>query len=90
MESVAVGGFRKQSDYWQRVEGVLGGYGQGSSANVNGNGNYWSSTWNSNTNAYNLNFNSSVVNPQNNNNKWNGFAVRCVKDWECWSNGIME
>mgnify|MGYP007114139933 FL=1 len=29
-----------------------------------------------------MNFNSSGVNPQNNNNKYNGFAVRCVKNWE--------
>ena len=46
-----------------------------------GNGRYWSSTVNTSNsnNAYNLNFNSSSVNPgTNNNNKYNGYAVRCV------------
>lgn len=42
------------------------------------NGNFWSSTPNSKPNAYNLNFNSTNVNPQNNNNKVNGLTVRCV------------
>ena len=43
------------------------------------NGNYWSSTANSDaTNAYNLNYNTSNTNPQNNNNKANGNQVRCV------------
>jgi uncharacterized protein (TIGR02145 family) len=49
--------------------------------NVGSNGNYWSSTWNSNTNSYNLNFNSSNVNPGNNNNRANGFSVRCVSEF---------
>jgi len=63
--------------------GVLGGNGNGSSVNNAGsNGYYWSSTWNSTTNAYNMNFNSSNVWPQNNNNKNNGFAVRCVEKSE--------
>ena len=62
---------------------MLGGWGNGSSvSNAGSNGRYWSSTWNSNTNAYNLNFNSGSVNPQNNNNKYNGYAVRCVKKSE--------
>lgn len=46
--------------------------------NVGMNGNWWSSTVTNATNARNLNFNASNVNPQNNNNKGNGFAVRCV------------
>ena len=45
--------------------------------NRGNNGNYWSSTENG-TNAYNLNFNSGSVNPANNNNRLNGFSVRCV------------
>ena len=61
---------------------VYSGNFSGSSASnrgSSGNGNYWSSTANSSNNAYNLNFNSSNVNPgTNNNNKYNGFAVRCV------------
>ncbi len=47
--------------------------------NQGSNGNYWSSSPNG-TNAYNLNFNSSSVNPANNNNRANGFSVRCIKD----------
>ena len=46
--------------------------------NRGSNGNYWSSSVNG-TNAYNLNFNSSDVNPANSNNRANGFSVRCVK-----------
>ena len=46
--------------------------------NVGSNGNYWSSTPNGATNAYNLNFNSGNVNPANNNNRYNGFSVRLV------------
>jgi len=41
------------------------------------NGYYWSGSVNS-TNARNMNFNSSAVNP-NNNNRANGFSVRCLK-----------
>ena len=41
-------------------------------------GNYWSKSSSSTTNAYNLNFNSSNVNPRNNNTKANGLTVRCV------------
>ena len=52
----------------------------GTSLNNRGtNGNYWSSTFNSATNAYNLNFNASGVNPQNNNNRRYGFTVRAVQ-----------
>ena len=44
--------------------------------NVGSNGNYWSYASNSQANAYNLNFNSSNLNPLNNNNRANGFSVR--------------
>ena len=47
------------------------------------NGNYWSSTV-SGTNARNLNFNSTVANT-NNNNRANGFSVRCLKDYSMGS-----
>lgn len=56
------------------------GNSNGSSVNNTGtNGNYWSSTPNSgNTNnSWNVNFNSGNLNP-NNNNRNNGFSVRCV------------
>ncbi|MBR3052324.1 hypothetical protein IKG60_01735 [Candidatus Saccharibacteria bacterium] len=46
--------------------------------NAGGNGNYWSSTVNSSENARNLNFNATNVNPENNNNRYNGFSLRCV------------
>ena len=56
------------------------GNGNGQSWNNRGtNGNYWSSSLNSATNGRNLNFNSGGVNPQNNNNRYNGFAVRPVQ-----------
>ena len=57
------------------------GNGNGSSLNNSGsNGNYWSSTPNSNSNnAWNLNFNSSNFNA-NNNNRYNGFPVRPVRE----------
>jgi hypothetical protein len=56
-----------------------GNYNGTSLNNRGSNGNYWSSSFNSATNAYNLNFNSSSVNPQNNNNRRNGFTVRPVQ-----------
>jgi hypothetical protein len=40
---------------------------------------YWSASFNDSTNAYSLNFNSSNVNPQNNNNRRNGLTVRPVQ-----------
>lgn len=45
--------------------------------NVGTNGNYWSATING-TNAYNLNFNSTGSNV-NNNNRSNGMSVRCLE-----------
>ena len=61
---------------------ALGGNRDYSSAGLNNlgsNGNYWSSTVNG-VNAYNPNFNSTAVNPANNNNRANGLSVRCLKD----------
>ena len=48
--------------------------------NQGSNGNYWSSTLNSDNpnNAWNLNFNSSNANV-NNNNRYNGYTVRAVQ-----------
>ena len=61
-----------------------GGYrnnNNGTFNNLGNNGNLWSSTENSSTNAWNrnLNYNNTQVN-RNNNNKQNGFSVRCVRD----------
>ncbi|MBR2543519.1 hypothetical protein IKF03_02910 [Candidatus Saccharibacteria bacterium] len=46
--------------------------------NAGNNENYWSSTVSSATIARNLGFNSTVVNPENENNRYNGFSLRCV------------
>lgn len=43
--------------------------------NVGSNGNWWTFAPNSKTNARNLNFNSTAVNPLNTNNRANGYAV---------------
>ncbi len=47
------------------------------------NGYYWSSSpyASGNTNAGNLNFNAGNVYPLNNNNRGNGFSVRCVQEF---------
>ena len=50
----------------------------GSLNNETTNGNFWSRTVNDSSNAYNLNFNSSNVNPQNNGNRGNGRSLRCT------------
>jgi hypothetical protein len=54
-----------------RESGVL--YGQGIFAY------YWASTPNG-SNAFNLNFYSSIVNPQNTSNRSYGFSVRCFQN----------
>jgi uncharacterized protein (TIGR02145 family) len=53
----------------------------GTYINIGNNGNWWSSTENSTTNAWNrnLNYNNGNSN-RNNNNKQNGFSVRCLRD----------
>ena len=59
----------------------LRNYNSGELASTRSNGYYWSSSPNygGNNNAGNLNFNSGNVNPLNNNNRANGFSVRCVQ-----------
>ena len=51
----------------------------GAFTNMGSNGNYWSAGVASEANSYYLNFNSGNVNPLNNNNRANGFAVRPVQ-----------
>ena len=58
---------------------AAGNYNGTSLNNRGSNGNYWSASFNNSSNAYNLNFNSSNVNPQNNNNRYYGFSVRAVQ-----------
>ncbi len=53
--------------------------------NVGSNGRYWSRTANSTNNAYNLNFNSTNVNPANNNSRYNGYSVRCVAVFQSYN-----
>ncbi len=62
-------------------------YTSGAVTAVGENGNYWSSSpYSSEVNAGNLNFNSGGVYPVNNNNRANGFSVRCVRVFTaaCW------
>ena len=63
--------------------GLPGGYrnNNGNYNNMGNNGYFWSSTENNNNNAWNrkLNYNNSEIN-RNNNNKKNGFSVRCIRD----------
>ena len=57
------------------------GYGAGSSWSYRGSlGDYWSSSFYSARNARSLFFNSGGVNPQLNNRRYNGFAVRPVQN----------
>jgi len=49
--------------------------------NMGTNANYWSATESSGTNAWNRNLNSTESRSnRNNNNKTNGFSVRCLQD----------
>jgi uncharacterized protein (TIGR02145 family) len=52
---------------------------------------YWSSTQHSAEGAFHLTYNTTVVNPQNNADRINGFAVRCVKscDGPTFNAGII-
>ncbi len=51
----------------------------GSLTNNGTSGYYWSSVQSSSTSANNMRFNSSSVNPINDNNKLYGFNLRCVR-----------
>ena len=56
------------------------GYRSGTSLGSRGSrGNYWSSSLNSQTNGYRLNFDSGGVYPANDNNRFLGFSVRAVQ-----------
>ena len=53
-------------------------FGDGSLNNRGSNGNYWESKANNANNAYDLNFNSGNLNPQDNWDKGRGFSIRCL------------
>jgi hypothetical protein len=65
------------------ISALPGGYrnNNGNFNNIGNNANFWSSTESNRNNAWNrnLNYNNAEVN-RNNNNKQNGFSVRCVRD----------
>jgi uncharacterized protein (TIGR02145 family) len=72
--------FMKKSDHSVYVFFPASGGYNGTSLNGRGtNGYYWSSSFYSTTYAYDLNFNSSSVNPQNDNGRRFGFTVRPVQ-----------
>jgi hypothetical protein len=52
--------------------------GNGGLNNVGSNGYSWSSSPNGSSNGYFLNFNSTSVNPSNNNSRTYGFLARCI------------
>jgi len=60
---------------------AAGNWNSGTFNNRPNNGNFWTSFQNDASNAWNrnLNYNNATLN-RNNNNKTNGFSVRCVKD----------
>ncbi|MBQ6410245.1 hypothetical protein IJI18_03305 [Candidatus Saccharibacteria bacterium] len=57
---------------------VSGNYNSGTAYRQGTYGNFWSSTYYSATNMYNMNVSGTGVNPQNNNNRNNGKSVRCL------------
>ncbi|MDO5480638.1 MAG: hypothetical protein Q4F58_03160 [Candidatus Saccharibacteria bacterium] len=57
---------------------VSGNYNSGTANRQGTYGNFWSSTFNSTSNMYNMNVSGTAVNPQNNNNRNNGNSVRCI------------
>lgn len=73
--------YNKHSDYFNALPSGNRNNNDGTFNNLGNNGNYWSSTQNGTSNAWNrnLNYNNANCN-RNNNNKQNGFAVRLIKD----------
>ena len=72
--------FMKKSDHSVFVFFPASGYYNGTSLYSRGTrGYYWSSSFNSATDAYGLGFDSSSVSPQSNNRRRNGFTVRPVQ-----------
>lgn len=54
----------------------------GTSNNLGTNANFWTATENDATNAWNRNLNTgNAQSNRNNNNKTNGFSVRCLQNW---------
>jgi len=58
---------------------LYSGYiGSGSLNRTSSEGDYWSSTANSSSHAYNLDFDSSGVSPSNRSLRYSGFSIRCL------------
>jgi hypothetical protein len=75
-----VGLYLQSKTNGNRLFFACSGYGNGTSWNGRGsNGHYWSASFNSARNARNLVFDSGGVNPQVNNDRYYGFAVRPVQ-----------
>jgi uncharacterized protein (TIGR02145 family) len=72
----------KHSDYFNALPAGNRNNNDGSFNNLGTYANFWSSLPNESENAWNrnLNYNNGKVN-RNNNNRTNGFSVRCSKDW---------
>ena len=72
--------FMKKTDHSIYVFFPASGYYSGTSLNFRGSyGYYWSSSWDSSTNAYSLYFDSSSVYPQRSSSRRYGFSVRAVQ-----------
>ena len=69
--------------YYETAAGIRNCTSDGGLYNVGTNGRYWSSSPYSATDPWGgyLNFNSSAVDPRNNNNRANGLSVRCVQNF---------
>ena len=66
--------------YFTALPGGYRNNNNGNFNNIGNNANFWTSTENNSNNAWNrkLNYNNSEVN-RNNNNKKNGFSIRCLR-----------
>jgi hypothetical protein len=80
----ALGGWSSDwTNFWIALKLPFAGRRNYSSAGVDRQGTYgyyWSSSRRSASYAYNMNFNSTALNPQNYNNRAYGFSVRCFKN----------
>lgn len=86
-----ISGFQRSSDIYNKwlyfpASGYRN-YSNGGANNVGSYGYCWSAVPNNQNNGRNLNFNSSNVNPLNNNNRAYGFGVRLPKNLSLYEAG---